>query len=105
MLTIRLFLMQIVQQEAYDEKSADNSIKAIEQIPLRGVFFDRNGEVLVSNVPAYTLRILPAEYDTSLNGILETIIDAEPGQISKILRNNRIYSKFIPYKNQKRYRF
>ncbi len=96
MLTIRLFLMQIVQQEAYDEKSADNSIKAIEQIPLRGIFFDRNGEVLVSNVPAYTLRILPAEYDTSLNGILETIIDAEPGHISKILRNNRIYSKFIP---------
>jgi penicillin-binding protein 2 len=96
LLTTRLFLMQIVQQEAYDEKSADNSIKAIEQVPLRGVFLDRNGEVLVNNVPAYTLRVLPAEYDTSLNRILETVIDVEPGTISKILHNNRIYSKYIP---------
>jgi len=88
--------MQIVQQQSYDEKSADNSIKAIEQIPLRGVLLDRYGEVLVSNVPAYTLRILPADYDTSLNSILETVIDAESGSISKILKNNRIYSKYIP---------
>lgn len=96
LLATRLFLMQIVQQQAYDEKSADNSIKAIEQVPLRGVFLDRNGEVLVSNTPAYTLRVLPAEYDTSLNSILETIIDVEPGFISKVLHNNRIYSKYIP---------
>lgn len=88
--------MQIVQQQSYDEKSADNSIKAIEQIPLRGVLLDRYGEVLVSNVPAYTLRVLPAEYDTSLNKILETVIDLEPGTISKILKNNRIYSKYVP---------
>lgn len=96
MLVTRLFLMQIVQQQAYDEKSADNSIKAIEQVPLRGVFLDRNGEVLVGNTPAYTLRILPAEYDTSLNSILETVIDVEPGFISKVLRNNRMYSKYVP---------
>lgn len=96
LLITRLFLMQIVQQQAYDEKSADNSIKAIEQVPLRGVFWDRNGEILVSNVPAYTLRILPADYDTSLNKILETVIDVEPGFISRILHNNRIYSKYVP---------
>ena len=96
LLVTRLFLMQIVQQEAYDEKSADNSIKAIEQIPLRGVFLDRNGEVLVSNVPAYTLRIMPSDYDTSLNNMLETVIDVQPGYISKILKANRIYSKYIP---------
>lgn len=96
LLIIRLFLMQIVQQQTYEEKSADNSIKAIEQIPLRGVFLDRNGEILVSNIPAYTLRILPAEYDTSLNKVLETILDFESGTISKILKNNRMYSKYIP---------
>ena len=96
LLIVRLFLMQIVQHQAYDEKSADNSIKGIEQVPLRGVFFDRNGEVIVNNTPAYTLRILPADYDVNLNRILETVIDAEPGFISKILRNNRIFSKYIP---------
>lgn len=88
--------MQIVQQKAYDTKSADNSIKPIEQTPLRGVFLDRNFNVIVSNIPAYTLRITPAEYDTSLNEIIETVIGADRGYIGKILYNNRLYSKYIP---------
>jgi penicillin-binding protein 2 len=96
LLIFRLFQMQILNQEAYDEKSAANSIKAIEQTPLRGVFLDRNGKVLVSNTPAYTLRIIPAEYDRKLNNILETVLDLEAGHIDRILYNNRIYSKYVP---------
>ncbi len=92
----RLFQMQILQQQEYDIKSADNSIKAIEQTPLRGVFFDRNLEVVVSNIPAYTLRITPANYDTKLNRILESVLDVDSGYVDKILVNNRIYSKYIP---------
>ena len=96
LLVFRLFQMQIIQQKTYDEKSADNSIKAIEQIPLRGAFLDRNRELIVSNIPAYTLRITPANYDRSLNKILETVLDVDSGYINKILYNNRIYSKYIP---------
>jgi penicillin-binding protein 2 len=96
LLGFRLFHMQIVQHEAFDEKSASNSIKAIEQTPLRGVFLDRHRTIVVSNVPAYTLRITPAEYNPKLNKILETVLDADSGYISKILFNNRIYSRYIP---------
>ncbi len=96
LLVFRLFQMQIVQQQSYDEKSASNSIKAIEQTPLRGVFLDRNRKVVVSNVPAYTLRITPASYDRKLNKVIETVIGADSGYIDKILFNNRIYSKYIP---------
>ena len=96
LLTFRLFQMQIIQHNTYDEKSADNSIKSIEQIPLRGVFFDRNGEVVVNNIPAYTLRITPAYYDKKLNKILETVLNVEPGYINKILYNNRVFSKYVP---------
>ncbi len=96
LLVFRLFQMQIIQQHVYDEKSANNSIKAIEQTPLRGIFYDRNGEVMVNNIPAYTLRITPAYYDKKLNPMLEAVLDADSGYISKILFNNRIFSKFIP---------
>ena len=96
LLVFRLFQMQIIQQQVYDEKSANNSIKAIEQIPLRGIFYDRNGEVVVNNIPAYTLRITPAYYDKNLNSILETVLDVDSGYISKILYSNKIFSKFIP---------
>lgn len=96
LLAFRLFQMQIINHEEYDEKSASNSIKAIEQTPLRGVFLDRNGEVVVSNLPAYTLRIIPADYDRKLNRLLENVLDVDSGYIDKILYNNRIYSKYIP---------
>lgn len=95
-LFFRLFQMQIVQQGEYDRRSSNNSIKAIEQIPLRGVFYDRNKTVVVGNMPAYTLRITPADYEQSLNHIIETVLELDEGFIERLLYNNRIYSKFVP---------
>ncbi len=92
----KLFQMQILAHDQFDAKASGNSIKAIEQIALRGVFYDRNMKLLVENTPAYTVRITPAEYDTSLNKKIETILDLENGFINNMLFKNRIYSKFIP---------
>jgi penicillin-binding protein 2 len=94
----RLFQMQILHRIEYDMKSTDNSIKSLELQPLRGIFYDRNYKVLVSNVPAYTLRIIPAYYDTTLNKIIEAVVGTEPGFIKSLLQKNRIYSKFLPVK-------
>lgn len=88
--------MQIINHKTYDEKSAGNSIKAVEQIPFRGVFYDRNLNLVVDNIPAYTLQITPADYDTSLNSILDAVLNLSDGTIANILKRNRIYSKFIP---------
>jgi len=97
-LTGRLFQMQILNRIEYDKKSTDNSIKSLELQPLRGIFYDRNYKVLVSNVPAYTLRITRAYYDTSLNQTIETILGTDPGFVKNILKKNKIYSKFLPIK-------
>lgn len=96
LLTVRLIQMQIIEAQVYDEKSAGNSIKAIEQSPLRGVFYDRNLQLLVSNSPAYTLRITPAEYERSLNPLLETVLGVDSGFVNRLLFANRIYSRFMP---------
>lgn len=77
-ISFRLFQMQILERQSYEEKSADNSIKAIEQMPFRGVFYDRNLKVMVDNIPAYTLRITPADYDTTLNGMIDKILERIP---------------------------
>jgi len=95
-LSFRLFQMQILNQEAYEEKSADNSIKAIEQTPFRGVFYDRNLKVMVDNIPAYTLRITPSDYDPKLNPLMDKILNADSGFVANILKKNKIYSKYIP---------
>ena len=97
----RLFEMQILNSESYELKSSDNSIKQVVVSPLRGIFYDRNMEVLVSNSPAYTLRIIPSEYDKTLNNILEKVIDTDSGFISTVLEKNKHFSKFLPVKIKK----
>jgi len=95
---LRLFQMQIIETSKYEEKSTSNSIKAIEQIPLRGVFFDRNMNVLVENIPAYTVRIFPSEYKSDKDSILEVVLGLEQGFIKNALHKNRGFSKFVPLK-------
>jgi len=97
-LGFRLFQMQILNQTSYQDKATDNSIKSIEQIPLRGVFYDRNFKLLVNNVPAYTLRITPADYDKKLNNIIETILEVDPGFINNIFNQYKGFSKYLPIK-------
>lgn len=101
----RLFQMQILHRVDYEMKSSDNSIKSLELEPLRGIMYDRNYKVLVSNIPAYTLRITPAYYDTSLNKIIETVIDADPGFITDLLYKNRGYSKYLAIKVRREINF
>jgi penicillin-binding protein 2 len=96
LISFRLFHMQIINQEAYEEKSANNSIKGIEQIPFRGVFYDRNLKVMVDNIPAYTLRITPSEYDSRLNPLLDKVLGVDSGYVSSILIKNKIYSRYLP---------
>ena len=96
LLIFRLFQMQVLLHNTYDEKSTSNSVKNIEQTPLRGIFYDRNMKVVVSNIPAYTVRITPVDYDRKLNPTLETILDVDSGYVDKILNANRIFSKYNP---------
>jgi penicillin-binding protein 2 len=95
-LVFQLFNMQIIQHRVYDVKSEDNSIKGIPQPPLRGVFYDRNKEVLVTNRPSYTLIITPADYDKKLNPLIESAIGAPSGYMNKLMKDNSIYPKYLP---------
>lgn len=96
--SIRLFQMQILQHTKFEKESTENSVKAIDLIPLRGVFYDRSRELLVENLPAYTVRITSAYYDTINNAFLEKILNIENGSISTILKKNRDYSSYSPIK-------
>jgi penicillin-binding protein 2 len=57
---IRLFFLQVINTSY--KLSAENNSKRIEiQYPARGLIFDRKGEWLVYNQPAYDLMIAPYE--------------------------------------------
>lgn len=92
----QLIKMQILEHNSYVQKSNDNSIKKISKKAPRGIFFDRNHQILVSNKPTYSLQVIPSLYDTSNGKLIETILDLDSGYINQILYNKRGYSKYLP---------
>ncbi len=98
MMFFQLFKMQILDNENYQVKSDENSVKKITVDPPRGIFFDRNFRVLVSNKPSYTVEVLPSEYKSEQNSILEIALNEEEGYVSSILNEKKEFSKFIPRK-------
>lgn len=97
-LGFRLYQLQVVDSEKYTTASEKNAIKEKIIEPFRGVFYDRNWNLLADNQPSYTLRITPKEFDKSLIPLLENYFKFTPGYILSVLKTNRTYSPFIPIK-------
>ncbi|PIR25115.1 MAG: penicillin-binding protein 2 [Deltaproteobacteria bacterium CG_4_10_14_0_2_um_filter_43_8] len=55
----RLYALQVSKGDLYRHFSLENSIKEIKQPAPRGMFFDRNGEILVDNQVVFDLVIVP----------------------------------------------
>jgi len=98
---LKLFQMQIVFNTKFEDKSTNNSISAIEQMPLRGVLYDRNLKLLVENIPSYTVRITPADYDTAKSPFLEAILELPRDTIARILQKHKKYGKYQAIKIKK----
>lgn len=66
-LVIRLFYIQVVEH-SYRMSAENNVLRYITQYPARGLIYDRNGKILVSNQAAYDLMVVPdqtAKIDTN----------------------------------------
>lgn len=64
-LTLRLFVMQIIHGSYYDELSRNNRIRIIPVPAPRGKIFDRDGVVLADNRPAFNVMALPEDIPDS----------------------------------------
>ena len=60
-LTLRLWLLQVVHGPEYRVKSENNRIHLRDIPSFRGMIFDRNGHLLVDNRPSYNLYIIPED--------------------------------------------
>lgn len=63
---IRLFLLQVIDT-SYKVSAENNSQSHVVMYPARGLIYDRNGELLVSNQAAYDIMVVPnnvRQFDT-----------------------------------------
>ncbi len=94
----QLFNMQILKGSVYEKMAMENSVKGTVVEAPRGEMYDRNYKLILSNKPAFTLQITPAEYEEDLNSKIENKLHVDSGYVDQIFRENIIYSKFVPRK-------
>ena len=58
---LRLFLLQVLQTDAWRAKANENSTQELNLPSLRGIIYDRNGTVLARNIAAYNVVITAAD--------------------------------------------
>lgn len=88
-LVSRLGYLQVVQGKYYGQKADGNRIRLIPTMAPRGIFFDRNGIPLVSNLPGFTVALMPVngviseEIIVKLAGILKMNVDDIKAKLSQ----------------------
>ena len=60
---IRLYQLQVVENEFFAEKAHGNRINIRATLPPRGVIYDRNGRILAENKTAFQLELIPEQVE------------------------------------------
>ena len=68
----RLYSLQVIKGRFYNFFSTENSIKAIKVPAVRGMIFDRRGQVLVENRPSFAVIVIP-QYVSDPERMLRTL--------------------------------
>lgn len=73
---VRLWYLQIIKGETFNNLSENNRIRVISMKSPRGKILDRNGELLADTRPSFNLQILPenvTNMDQTLDALLEIV--------------------------------
>ncbi|MEY3417989.1 MAG: hypothetical protein RL711_1246, partial [Bacteroidota bacterium] len=55
---LKLFFIQVIDSR-YKDEAFNNAIERKIVYPYRGIIFDRNGQLLVTNTPVYDITVIP----------------------------------------------
>ncbi len=74
----------------------DTAIKAIYDYPERGYIYDRNGELLVANQPAYDVMVIPREVKSLDTLEFCSLLGINKTQFTDKLKKAKVYSPRLP---------
>jgi penicillin-binding protein 2 len=96
-LAARMFYLQVMQHDLYTTLSDKNRIQVQSVPPIRGLIYDRNGELIADNVPSFSLTITRErveDLESTLKSI-DALIGLTPEQIESFER--RLSRRQRPY--------
>jgi len=101
-LVAQLVSLQINNHAHYTTLSRDNRVKLVPLPPVRGLIYDRNGEIIAQNIPTYSLEVTPEQVDDIDLTIAELgkLIKIEEEEIERFKRLSKQRRRFesIPLK-------
>ncbi len=99
---LKLFYLQILNYPLYRGLSDTNSLRLIPQRAPRGLITDRNNEVLATNVPTYSLFLVPADIKTYSSTLLRLsqILEEPLSSLEDLVESRRQRRRFEPIRLQ-----
>ncbi len=93
LLLLRLFYLQVFRGEYFKNLSERNRIKMKKLDAPRGKIFDRNGELLATNVAGYRLVYLnERRYDEKILLEIAKLVNLEEKTVERLIKNSEISS-------------
>lgn len=92
----RLYQLQYVYRDEYGKKSAENSIRTVVKVPVRGYVYDRKGTLIVDNRPSYTVMLTPIDFDARNIPLLASILQMDEEALKEKIKKARLFSLFNP---------
>ncbi len=91
-LVLAFFRVQILQNREYRAKSVANRVRMIPLTAPRGFVYDRDGEILAENLPAYSASLLPARPDSLRRSmaVAAPILGLGPEEAEELLKQYRV---------------
>ncbi|MEW6517593.1 MAG: penicillin-binding protein 2 [candidate division FCPU426 bacterium] len=93
LLVVRLAYLQVWEGSRYRELSLRNRIRLVPIKAQRGLIYDRNGELLVGNVPTFSVALIPALFPSDADSrqqaltLLESLLGLSRDEVETKLKN------------------
>ena len=76
-LVVRMLYLQVLQQEHYQTRSEENRMQMVPVPPVRGLIFDRLGNLLAENRPIFNLALIRERIE-DLDGLIDALATVTP---------------------------
>jgi penicillin-binding protein 2 len=91
----KLFHMQVIDN-SYELSAENNSRREVIMYPARGLIYDREGRLMVSNQAAYDIMVNPAQLDEFDTLDFSRTLEISKDEIIDRIKTARNYNRFAP---------
>src|SRR6185503_18476092 len=98
LLFFRIWYLQVIRGRYYANLSENNRVRVVSLHPPRGMIYDRQGKLLVNNVPSFNLYMMLEDVQDreAVIGKLSHYVQLSPEEIQRRLTSPRYSVPYLP---------